>query len=328
MGDTVGGHNDVQFRLRQQQEPTRSWAKLDSEFWLMPAAAAQFTQVSSRAPAYSVDSSRGNFRSNWNAGQRRNIGRSRDGAGPTRGVRNSPGYCFGFKREQCNRHPCQCMYTVMKITLYLAGVVKTHLSDHFLTFTIINCYDVKEPPNTIRFRSFRDFKEDAFVNDLIQLPFVDILSESDVDEAWNEWYDLLMSVINMFVPYKTKRIREKQCLWINGDIIVPVYTRDFYHRKAMRFDLPQFWEEYRKKRDEVISSIRTVKHEYVNGLLNEKAGCLSVLWVTIKHRSSNVKDSSIKLNIDGKDVVEPEMVAESLNNYSIDSVSLIHCIRE
>ena len=58
----------------------------------------------------------------------------------------------------------------------------------------------------------------------------------------------------------------------------------------------------------------------MNGLLNEKAGCLSVLWVTIKHRSSNVKDSSIKLNIDGKDVVEPEMVAESLNNYSIDSL--------
>ena len=38
MGDTVGGHNDGQFRLRQQQEPTRSWAKLDSEFWLHTAS--------------------------------------------------------------------------------------------------------------------------------------------------------------------------------------------------------------------------------------------------------------------------------------------------
>ena len=93
----------------------------------------------------------------------------------------------------------------------------------------------------------------------------------------------------------------------------------------MKCDLPQFWEEYRKKRNEVTSSIRLAKQEYVQGLLNEKAGNSSTLWSTIKHRSSNVKDSSIKLNIDGKDVVEPEMVAENLNNYFIDSVSeLLH----
>ena len=86
-----------------------------------------------------------------------------------------------------------------------------------------------------------------------------------------------------------------------------MHTRDFYHRKAMKCDLPQFWEEYRKKRNEVTSSIRLAKQEYVQGLLNEKAGNSSTLWSTIKHLSSNVKDSSIKLNIDGKDVVEPEM---------------------
>ena len=217
------------------------------------------------------------------------------------------------------------MYTTCGDNHVLSGVVKTHVSDHFLTFTIVNCNDVNEPPNTIRSRSFKNFKEDAFVNDLIQLPFVDIQRESDVDEAWSKWYDLLMSVINKHAPYKTKRVRKKQCPWITGDIIAFMHTRDFYHRKAMKCDLPQFWEEYRKKRNEVTSSIRLAKQEYVQGLLNEKAGNSSTLWSTIKHLSSNVKDSSIKLNIDGKDVVEPVMVAENLNNYFIDSVSdLLH----
>ena len=217
------------------------------------------------------------------------------------------------------------MYTTCGDNHVLSGVVKTHVSDHFLTFSIVNCNDVNEPPNTIRSRSFKNFKEDAFVNDLIQLPFVDIQRESDVDEAWGKWYDLLMSVINKHAPYKTKRVRKKQCPWITGDIIAFMHTRDFYHRKAMKCDLPQFWEEYRKKRNEVTSSIRLAKQEYVQGLLNEKAGNSSTLWSTIKHLSSNVKDSSIKLNIDGKDIVEPVMVAENLNNYFIDSVSeLLH----
>ena len=101
------------------------------------------------------------------------------------------------------------MYTTCGDNHVLSGVVKTHVSDHFLTFTIVNCNDVNEPPNTIRSRSFKNFKEDAFVNDLIQLPFVDIQRESDVDEAWGKWYDLLMSVINKHAPYKTKRVRKK-----------------------------------------------------------------------------------------------------------------------
>ena len=103
---------------------------------------------------------------------------------------------------------------------------------------------------------------------------------------------------------KQREFVKKQCPWITGDIIAFMHTRDFYHRKAMKCDLPQFWEEYRKKRNEVTSSIRLAKQEYVQGLLNEKAGNSSTLWSTIKHLSSNVKDSSIKLNIDGKDVVE------------------------
>ena len=213
------------------------------------------------------------------------------------------------------------MYTTCVDNHVLSGVVKTHLSDHFLTFTIINCNDINESPNTIRSRSFKNFKEDAFVNDLIQLPFVDIQEVKDVDEAWNKWYDLLMSLVNKHAPYKTKRVRKKQCPWITGDTIASMHTRDFYHRKAMKYDLPQFWEEYRIKRNEVTNSIRSAKQEYVQGLLNEKAGNSSTLWSTIKHISSNVKDSCIKLNIDGKDVVEPKMVAENLNNYFIDSVS-------
>ena len=66
-------------------------------------------------------------------------------------------------------------------------------------------------------------------------------------------------------------------------LLLSWHTRDFYHRKAMKCDLPQFWEEYRKKRNEVTSSIRLAKQEYVQGLLNEKAGNSSTLWSTIKH---------------------------------------------
>ena len=41
------------------------------------------------------------------------------------------------------------MYTTCGDNHVLSGVVKTHVSDHFLTFTIVNCNDVNEPPKTL-----------------------------------------------------------------------------------------------------------------------------------------------------------------------------------
>ena len=203
----------------------------------------------------------------------------------------------------------------------LSGVVKTHVSDHFLTFTIINCKGDYQSPNTVRYRSFKNFKEDAFVNDLIKLPFIDIKKENDVDEAWGKWYDLLMGVVDKHAPYKIKKVRKKHCPWITKDIITLMHTRDYFHRKAMKYNLSKYWEEYRKKRNEVTSRIRLSKQEYVQGLLKENAGNTNALWSTIKHLSGNGNDSSIKLNVDGENVVAPERVAENLNNYFIDSVS-------
>ena len=162
------------------------------------------------------------------------------------------------------------------------------------------------------------------MNDLLQLPFDDGRRENYVDIAWGKWYELLMSVGNAHAPYKTKRMR-KHCPWITRDIIALMHTRDLYHRKAMKTDLPLFWNEYRKKRNEVTSRTRRAKQEYIQGVLNQKAGNSNALWSTIKHLSCNTKDSSIKLNVNGTDVVEPVNVAGYLNDYFIDSVSeLLH----
>ena len=61
------------------------------------------------------------------------------------------------------------------------------------------------------------------------------------------------------------------------------------------------------------SRTRRAKQEYIQGVLNQKVGNSNALWSTIKHLSCNTKDSSIKLNVNGTDVVEPVNVAGYLN---------------
>ena len=100
---------DTQFRLRQEREPTRSWAVVDSELWLMTAAAPYMQQPISlgnegyrrtnfRLPGQSSpESSRGGSSANGRIGTGRTYG-SRPG-----GRR----ICFSFNSGQCVRKQCQ-----------------------------------------------------------------------------------------------------------------------------------------------------------------------------------------------------------------------------
>ena len=100
-----------------------------------------------------------------------------------------------------------------------------------------------------------------------------------------------------------------------------INTRNFIHGKALKFDLPGLWRDYRNIRNAVTSTIRMSKHEYVQGLLKERFGDSSALWSVMKQISStSSKETDIKLHFDGNDIVEPEMVAEKLNDYFVDSV--------
>ena len=87
---------DIQFRLRQARMPTRSWASIDAELWLMLVGAPTQT----------------NFRpfSNKPITQQRGFGYSSAGAGRSSQLNQrapSFGTCFDFNRGQCFRAICR-----------------------------------------------------------------------------------------------------------------------------------------------------------------------------------------------------------------------------
>eukprot|EP00057_Strongylocentrotus_purpuratus_P007296 XP_011661770.1 PREDICTED: uncharacterized protein LOC105437170 [Strongylocentrotus purpuratus] len=93
---------DLQFRLRQAREPTRSWAVIDSELWLMTATAP----CTQSTPAYYGNAFREGSpygqTNQWegNAGRRQTTGRpfGRE----SRGLR----YCFNFNSGRCVKQDC------------------------------------------------------------------------------------------------------------------------------------------------------------------------------------------------------------------------------
>ena len=207
----------------------------------------------------------------------------------------------------------------------LTGVFETHISDHYMTFTVYGNTKVetKHLENVIEYRCYRKFSEGNFINMLKNLPFLDVMEDTNPNNALKTWYDLYMTAVNEHAPLKRKRLRSKLCPWVTGDLIDTMNKRDWYFKMSKKASNPQnshFWLMYKSLRNEISTKIKEAKNYYINALLHENGGTPNAMWKTLKLISSSKKDSQIKLELNGEEVCDAEEIAHQFNDYFVNSV--------
>jgi hypothetical protein len=58
-----------------------------------------------------------------------------------------------------------------------------------------------------RLRSFKNFDEKQFLEDLNQCKWSSINEENEIDTNLDIWYDLFVGIIDKYLPVKTKRVQ-------------------------------------------------------------------------------------------------------------------------
>ena len=104
------------------------------------------------------------------------------------------------------------------------------------------------------------------------MPFNQILLKTDVNVAWNMWYTMFIYAVNLYAPYKTKRIRNDPCPWLNGDIFRLMHARDAYHRHAVKTNSSVLWNRYKQLRNLVTRELKSAKDRYLYDSLNCNSG--------------------------------------------------------
>lgn len=109
------------------------------------------------------------------------------------------------------------------------NVPKIGLSDHYPIFFTRKLH-VQPPKNkhyTILYRSFRNFDEANFADDLQTVPWDTIKLFDDTDDILEAWSDLFLQVVDKHVPIKQHRVKHKnQPLWITPEILDAIKSRD------------------------------------------------------------------------------------------------------
>lgn len=187
------------------------------------------------------------------------------------------------------------------------------LSDHYPIFCSrkVNHKHKKTSHLTIKYRSFKNFNEQDFFEDLNNVDFSNVMSILDVNDALTQFMKLFSSVINKHVPLRQHRVkRQQQPNWLNSEILDAMKERD---KCKIRND----WNSYKFYRNKVSCLIHYSKRASYEQKITEGQNDPSSIWKIFKEfKSPNQgKDPITSLNIDGCDIVEPEIISNEFNSF-------------
>ena len=185
------------------------------------------------------------------------------------------------------------------------------ISDHYpICFTRSTSKRIikRQTHQTIQYRCFKKFSDDAFLNELSNALSSFQVNQADCDQNFERWTQILMMVLNKHAPMKTKRVkRNRQPEWLNDEIKSAIKKRDTYHNAKN-------WKEYKYWRNQTTSLIRSAKKGFFTKSISENKNN-SYLWRHIKDLNGKSTESNIpsELLIGDKNFTDPKDVIEKLN---------------
>ena len=78
----------------------------------------------------------------------------------------------------------------------------------------------------IKFRSLKNYAVDAYKNALRKINFPNYEYFEDVNRAYSDFFQKLITVIDNIAPCKTKRVKGNTQNWFDGEVLEKLRSRD------------------------------------------------------------------------------------------------------
>lgn len=192
------------------------------------------------------------------------------------------------------------------------------LSDHYPVFFTrkMNFVPPKRTHHTIKYRSFKNFNETKFIEDLKSVPWDIIKIFDNVDDALEAWYSLFKDAVDKHAPLKQHRVKNiNQPDWLTPEIIDSIKIRDRY--KSLGND-----DQYKIWRNKVIRLIRQSKKAHYQTLIEEGKNQPCTIWKIFSQLGAGKQKSDDSKNVNSIKIGNMKMdnpidVANAFNNYFV-----------
>ena len=149
-------------------------------------------------------------------------------------------------------------------------MIETDVSDHFPIFVIFEQCDVeckKQCHESITFRSYKNYDEKRFKDDLAEVKWDPVFKQNDVNKAYNVFYELFTKICDKNAPTITQRPKRRrnspQKPWITKGILRSIRKKQklYSKYKSSNFN-SQVGDRYKKYRNILTLVLKNAKRKY------------------------------------------------------------------
>ena len=167
-------------------------------------------------------------------------------------------------------------------------------------------------PRKIYYRSYKNFDDEKFANDIASAPFHVAKIFDDVDDMSSYVSKLLGKIIDYHAPVKCKNIKCNSVPFMNSQLHKAMNKRNMARNK-FRKNGHKYWEEHRRQRNKTVAIRKKSIANYFakNCARKDKRSTFSPFMADKKCKNS----SNISLQNDGKNVVCEKEISEIFNDH-------------
>ncbi len=156
-------------------------------------------------------------------------------------------------------------------------------------------------------RNYKHYDPEKFLQDLAQIPWCSNLLMDDVNEKVARFDTHFLNTLERHAPFKTMKIRYRQCPFLNDEIKELMKNRDNLHKIARQTRMQSDWEKFRMCRESVKRKLREAERKYVqNEIYNSNKSrsmwkvirdCVPRKETTELNYSRNVEELAEEFNV-------------------------------
>ena len=105
----------------------------------------------------------------------------------------------------------------------------------------------------IQYRSYKNFEEDKFIQDLQKLPFMNCKQIENKDAAYDLFKNMFKTIVDQHAPLKTKFIRGTHTPFMNKELSKAIMQISKLHDMHKKLKAKESWEAFKRQRNKCFS---------------------------------------------------------------------------
>ena len=142
------------------------------------------------------------------------------------------------------------------------GVYNPEISDHHMVYASLKERAVQHKTRILRVRSYKNFNEEKFKEDLKMAPWQVGESFESVDEQYEYWEALLNKIVDDHVPTRDMKVRAHNVPYMTREWKNAIKAKRRFSKKFSKHPTPENFELKRKWRNEATKERRKAIRQY------------------------------------------------------------------